>query len=431
MAQSVTEATQGGLERGTYEIVRDRLLAQGKTLGEKAESLNRKRLDLFGGAELAVLGNERIRTENNCIPRDIKGVGNNLLFGYNVFIGLKRQTRVEDVFSLHHFERTDRGFSFRQIEPDSPDFFLSHPKFVEDFHELYAYYKNARLLQLRRLDERLLAVFQIGEKLEDIRVFRWAVDDSKVVYIDNRGERDHVFPPTHDFEWTPTTRENYVSGRHPHVNILDEVFVETIAGDLTVKIENNTEDGKGIYREPVLDADQSLDDAQILYAKLGTLIVMKVLPYREHEWRHLVFNTRTKRVDRIDAIGQACVQLPEDHGIIFPGGYYLKSGETKTFDRQIEKMEFLKRIRSPNGEDVLYCFHERGSGRSILLPYNLIRKEVDNPLGCHGFSLYPDGTLVIFRGESDEPKRVHRMQVWRTPFMSDEHVKTKPPTGSF
>ncbi|HSF15399.1 MAG TPA: DNA repair ATPase [Vicinamibacteria bacterium] len=179
-----------------------------------------------------------------------------------------------------------------------------------------------------------------------------------------------------------------------------------------------------------LDGVVGLDDAQILHAKLGTLIVMKVLPYREHEWRYLVFNTRTKRVDRIDAIGQACVQLPEDHGIIFPGGYYLKSGETKTFDRQIEKMEFLKRIRSPNGEDVLYCFHERGSGRSILLPYNLIRKEVDNPLGCHGFSLYPDGTLVIFRGESDEPKRVHTMQVWRTPFLSEEHVKTKPPTGS-
>ena len=94
-------------------------------------------------------------------------------------------------------------------------------------------------------------------------------------------------------------------------------------------------------------------------------------------------------------------------------------------------MEFLRRIRSPNGEDVLYAFHEREAGRTILLPYNMIRKEVDNPLTCHGFSLFPDGTVIIFRADTDEPKRVHNMQLWRTPFMSDEHVKALPPTGSF
>ena len=53
----------------------------------------------------------------------------------------------------------------------------------------------------------------------------------------------------------------------------------------------------------------------------------------------------------------------------------------------------------------------------------MIRKEVDNPLTCHGFSLLADGTLITFRADTDEPKRVHGMQVWRTPFMSDEHVQ--------
>ena len=59
------------------------------------------------------------------------------------------------------------------------------------------------------------------------------------------------------------------------------MFVETLGGDLTIKVENNTEDGQGIYREPVLDADQSLDDAEIRYATRGTLIRLKILPDRE------------------------------------------------------------------------------------------------------------------------------------------------------
>jgi hypothetical protein len=420
------------IERGTYEIIRDRLVGHGNELSSRASGLNTKRLEIFGGTELGVLGNERIRTENNCIPRDIKEVSDLLLFGYHVFIGLKRETQVSDVLSLHRFEKTQDGFSFHPVSEDSPDNFLTAPKFVEEFQELYHYYRNTRLLQLRRLGEKLLAVFQIGEKLTDIRVFRWGLGrDGKFHYIDSRGERDHVFPPTHDFEWTPTTRDDHVAGRYPHVNVLDEVFVETVGGDLTIKVEDNTEDGKGIYRENVLDSDQSLDDAEFHYAKLGTLILLKILPYREPEWRYLVFNTRTQQVDRIDAIGQACIQLPEDHGIIFPGGYYLRSGETKSFDRQIENMEFLRMFRSPNGEDVLYAFHERGSGRSILLPYNLIRKQVDTPLNCHGFSLFPHGTLIVFRADDEEPKRVHNMQIWRTPFMSEEHVKALPPTGSF
>ncbi len=427
-----SEAGTVSIERGTYEIIRDRLLGQGKELSTRAEALNKKRLELFGGTELAVIGNERIRTANNCVPRDIKEVGPFLLFGYNVFIGLKTETAVEDVFSLHRFEETDGGFTFNAVAPDSPDYFLSDPRLLKDFRELYEYYKNSRLIQLRRLEGKILAVFQIGEKISDIRAFRWAVDvDGKITYIDNRGERDHTFPPQHDFEWTPTSREDHVAGRHPHVSILDEVFVETVGGDLTVKVEDNTESGTGVYAEPVDEPDQSLDDAEIHYAKVGTLILLKVRPYNETTWRYLVFNTRTHKVNRIDAIGQACLELPEDHGLIFPGGYYLQSGTTKTFDRNITGMEFLRTIRSPNGEDVLYVFHQRKEGRTILLPYNMIRKEVPNPLYCHGFSLFPDGKAVIFRADSDEPTRVHRMQIWRTPFMSDEHMTVAPVSDSY
>ncbi|MCV6615543.1 MAG: DNA repair ATPase, partial [Cellvibrionaceae bacterium] len=180
--------------------------------------------------------------------------------------------------------------------------FLADPSFVNDFDELYRYYKHTRLIELTIKDGKLLAGFQIGEKLDDIRVFRWSVsaDGNRVKYIDNRGERDIQLPPAYDFEWHSTSREDTVHGRHAHINILDKVFVETTGGDLTIKVENNTEDGLGVYREPVEDKTQSLDDAEVAYAAVGNLILLKILPYREQQWRYFVFNGLTEQVLRLD-----------------------------------------------------------------------------------------------------------------------------------
>jgi hypothetical protein len=175
----------------------------------------------------------------------------------------------------------------------------------------------------------------------------------------------------YDFNWIPLTREDVLAGRHPHYNVLDTLFVDTLGGTLTVKIENNTQTGQGIYAEPVLDDKQSLDDGEFGYAEVGQLILLRVKPYREEQWRYLVFNKLTQSVVRIDAIGQSCVQLPEDHGVIFPGGYYLQTGEYKTLEGEDPGLRFKRMIRSPNGEDVLYVFYEPLSGKSALYPYNL------------------------------------------------------------
>ncbi|MCF6467290.1 AAA family ATPase [Nonomuraea sp. MG754425] len=409
------------LEAGTYEVLRNRLQAQSRTLTAAAEALNEERLKVFGGAELRLLGTERIRTENNCVPRDIVSLGDVMLFGYNVFIGLKPETAVADVFAVHRFSRDGDSFRFEAGRQAT----LDDPAFRKDFAELYRYYKETRLQQLRRVEGKLLAVFRTGPA--DTRVLRWTVDNGGVPkYQDNRGERDHVFPPSHDFEWIATTRDDHVLGRHPHIAIGGEVFVETVGGDLTIKIEDNTETGAGIYSEPVTEPLQSLADADVEYARVGPLILMRIRPYKESDRRHLIFNTRTRSVVRLDGIGQACQRLPEDQGLIFPGGYYLATGVNKTFDTDVTDLEFERVVRSPNGEDVLYVFHARGDGRSLLLPYNVIRKEVANPIVCHGYSLFDDGTMVVFRATSEEPTRVHPMQVWQTPYVSDTYAAAQP-----
>ncbi|GAA4243302.1 DNA repair ATPase [Dactylosporangium darangshiense] len=421
------ETATASLDAGTYEVLRDRLAGQAAELTRRAEALNTRRTEVFGGTELRLLGTERIRTEHNCVPRDIVPVGGLMLFGYNVFIGLKPETTVDDVFSLHRFSRDGDAFRFDEPAKDDLPGLLRDPQLLRDFGEVYKYYRDTRLLQLRRLDGKLLAVFQTGPRTDDIKVLRWTVDTAgKVSYVDNRGERDHVFPPSHDFEWTPVGRERHVLGRHPHISIEDVVFVETVGGDLTVKVENNTETGEGVYREPVDEPLQSLADADVSYARIGPLVLLRIRPYKETDFRYLVFNTRTKAVVRLDGIGQGCQRLPEDQGLIFPGGYYLATGVARTFDTDVADLEFERVIRSTNGEDVLYVFHARADGRSLLLPYNVIRKAVANPLVGHGYSLFDDGTLVVFRAVSEEPTRVHTMQVWQTPYLSDTYAAAQP-----
>lgn len=415
---------------GAYEVIRKRLTGLGADLSLQVGTLNEARLEEFGRSDMNVLARARVRTQNNCIARDIVQIGEHLLFGYNVFIGLKKETRIEDVFALISVEQS--AGTVEMVAQPLEGTFLNASSFANDFEELYRYYKQTRLIELTVKNGKLLAGFQIGEKLDDLRVFRWSVspDGTEIKYIDNRGERDIQMPPAYDFEWNTTSREDFVHGKHPHVNILDTVFVETVAGDLTVKIENNTTDGLGIYRESVEDETQSLDDAQVSYALVGNMILLKIRPYREEHWRYLVYNKLTQTVLRIDQIGGSCVQLPEDHGIIFPGGYYLASGEFKSFDDDVSQYAFKRAIRSPNGEDILYVFYESQGGRVGLFPYNMIEKGLGNPIYCNGYALAEDGRLVVFSAES-EPTRIHPMQVWETPYVSEEFASRAEPSQSF
>jgi ATPase involved in DNA repair/ATPase family associated with various cellular activities (AAA) len=420
------------LEGGSYEVLRERLGAHAKALVEKAESLNTRRKKDFGGQESAVLGNERIRTEHSCMPRDVVQVGAYLLHGFNAFLGLKQDKTPRDFFTLHHFKKTDDGFDFTEAGHNEAGGFLDDRRLVKDLSELTRYYKDARLMRLVVQDEKLLAVFATGTTERDVKVFRFSLDrGGGATYLDLKGAEEVKVAPTHDFGWTRLGREHQVQGKHPHVNVLDECFLETVGGDLTIKVENNTQSGAGIYSEPVLEADQSLDDAEFSYAKLGALILLKVLPFREEQHRYLVFNTRSRQVVRADAIGTACMQLPEEQGVIFPGGFALQTGEVKVFDPNPGDLLFDRALHSPNGEDVLYVFHARWTGKYVLLGYNLVRKEVATPVHCLGWAQYSDGRIVVLRAESDEPSRVHPVQVWQTPFVSAEHHAAAPKGQGF
>ncbi|MGO2300576.1 DNA repair ATPase [Psychrobacter sp. AOP7-D1-15] len=440
-ANQANQTDQAVASGNAYELIKKRLTEQGSRLEQQTATLNNARLEEFGSTQMQVIARTRIRTEHNCVAQDMVQVGDYLLFGYNVFMGLKRASNIKDVLSLYRLnEPAGNEEEYQLEEVDLKGTFLDQDAFVQDFNELYRYYKQTRLIQITVKDSKLLLAFQIGERITDIRVFRFALDFSQgtpesaqVAYVDNRGERDIELPPAYDFDWIETTRDQMINGKYPHMNILDTIFVETVGGDLTIKIEDNTQSGQGIYSEPVNDRTQSLTDAEIAYAKVGSLILLKILPYREEDYRYFVYNTLTEAVMRLDAIGQSCVQLPEDHGIMFPGGYYLQTGEYKLFEANnvgATDLRFKRKIVSPNGEDVLFLFYDRDLGVTGLFPYNLIKKQLANPIYCNGMALAEDGRLVLFSDQS-EPSRIHPMQIWHTPYASPEYVSELPESTSF
>ena len=82
MAEEEVEKKDGPseeIEQGAYDLLKSRLEGQAVELKKKVDALNAKRSERFGGRELTVLGTERIRTENNCLPVDITSVGELLL----------------------------------------------------------------------------------------------------------------------------------------------------------------------------------------------------------------------------------------------------------------------------------------------------------------------------------------------------------------
>ncbi|MEM9942769.1 MAG: DNA repair ATPase, partial [Planctomycetota bacterium] len=398
------------LERGTYEIIQNRLKSYSEELRSRLNQLNEERRNVFGSIPTELISTQRITTSNNCIAQDMVPVGDKFIFGYNVRMGLKAITEIADVFGVYVF----RDGAMHQESLD----LLKKGSFEQDFFSLYKYYKDTRFQRFFVDGPHLYLVFQVGKTVNDTKAFKFQILDGELSYVDNRSDHEIKLPPQHDFKWVRTHRDLHRDGEHPHVSIDDRVFVETVGGDLTIKVEDNTADGSGIYAEPVDDADQTLDDAEILYSIVGNIILLKIKPFKENDYRYLVFNEKTQSARRLDSIADACVLLPEDHGLIFSNGYYLQTGVYKTFDNNISDLMFDRRIPSSNGEDYLYVFYNKTTGQNVLLSYNMIEQEVATPIICNGFSIFENGQLIYFRSDESAQKH-HAMQIWQTPFVGE------------
>ncbi len=192
---------------------------------------------------------------------------------------------------------------------------------------------------------------------------------------------------------------------------------------MIIKIEDNTDQGKGILDEPVELIDQTLDDGQYRYADLGNLLALEIKPFQE-EPRYFVFNNKLKEVQKIQSVKDTCVLLPDDQGIIFPTGYYLQTGEYNIFDNAIPNVKFQQKVSSPNGEDFLYVFYSPEEALYNLMSYNVITQEIKTPIICNGFTVLQDGQLCYFRTENEQTKH-HVIQIWQTPFLKGDYMPSQ------
>lgn len=396
------------LDAGAYEIIRKRLLTQRDELASRVGDLNQARKEVFNATSFVLKANQRITTENNCVARGIVALDNICIFGYNVHIGLRNEIKLGDVFSIYTFE--DNHFIPQPLD------LINDPNFITDYQNLYKYYRDSIFSKFRRTENYLYMIFQTSKNAEDRKAFKWLIKGDQLIYQDDRSIHEVKLPLQHEFSWTKTTLEDRRLGKFSHISILDKVFIEALHGDITFKIENNTDSGQGIYSEKVANTDQQLDDADYYYADLGNLIVIRIKPYQE-DFRAYIYNQRTKEVVNVKALNESAILLPDNQGVIFSNGYYLQNGTYKVFDNSFEGVSFLRRIASPNGEDFLYIFTQSETNTYILMSYNIIQQSVETPIICNGFTVFDDGSLIYFRTEADATRH-HQVQIWETPYMA-------------
>ncbi|PZQ87518.1 MAG: AAA family ATPase, partial [Flavobacterium johnsoniae] len=194
------------LEGGTYEIIRGRLETQKDDLSARLNKLNEARKEIFGSTETKLLANNRIITENNCIPNDIVSINDTCIFGYNVHFGLRTDIKTEDVFSIYKYEDGE----FKQQGMD----IISDTVFLDDFLNLYKYYRDTEFKKFFITGNYLHMIFQLSDRISDIKTFKWLIKDGTLIYQDNRSDSEYRLPRQHDFIWQQTTRDMQRYGKH-------------------------------------------------------------------------------------------------------------------------------------------------------------------------------------------------------------------------
>ena len=336
--------------RGRYQALRDRLAAAGRGLARPGGDAERT---AEGGVRLCRPPARRHRPAAHrrpAPPGDLAAVGPYLLLAIEPGRGAGRRRRLPTAAGGRAAGRRRPGL-------------LDDPAFVRDFGELYRYYRQTRVLRARVVEGRLLVVFRTGAGPSDVRVLGWRLGRDGTCEYEGTA-REEAAPSRADARrWAAVDRTAYVPGRHPHIALTvpdgGALTLDTAGGALTVRT------GGTVHREPVEDALQSLADAEAAYATVGPLILLRVRPYRESAERYFAVNTRTAEVERIDALGQSCLRLPDDQGVVFPGGYALATGGTRTFALGTEAAASWK--PGTFGVGAAGAFGERG-GRALRLP---------------------------------------------------------------
>ena len=365
---------------------------------------------------------ERIRTETTHPARRGQRDGQ-LLIGFEVFIGLKAETRVADVLSVFELSKTADGYNLSQQPSRGVGKYLADAEF-DKHSETPSATSRSPLLAVVRTETSLLVAVQIGGTLRDAKIFASPSTPGARQLHGCARERTTTSGRARPFEWQRPGGGPGL-GPHQHVSILSQVFVETINGDLTIKIGPTRRTVGAFYREPVEDPNQTLDAAEIAYAQAAGLILSRQALPRVGDavtWS----TTRSAHVAARRRHRRGLLELPEDHGLIFPGGYYLTQGVQLFAEDSAGSSISARSARQT----------ERTCSTCLFAPKLVIRllpstssRRVKNTR-CHGFSLLPDGHDLVFERKGSRPACTP-CNIWQTPFTTAEFAAAAPTDGSY
>ncbi|HAS8538498.1 TPA: AAA family ATPase [Vibrio vulnificus] len=428
MTMNIEQAIKDG---GSFSVIRDKLTANSTDLFNAIKALDEKRKLEFGGVDLSVAGNINLLTESISKPVDIAKVGEILLFGFDGEIGLKSHIELSDMFAAYRLDKDENG----KLEPHAlalSETILNDEAFLTEFNRNTRHNRDVRLRQLFVENGTLFIIVSTNKGGKNFAHYTFKDSGSGFKF-----EQYNVHKPSRkvgaSHEWVSTTKDDIISGVHSHISVANKVFVETIGGDLTIKTTNDTEDSKGIFSEDVAKKEQRITDAKVQYIDLGELVLLSITPLSE-EPRYYVFNVPTQQVIRCDALANSWTEFDEGHGIVFSNGYAIAGGEMKVIDSEESTSVFHGKTSSPSGEDALYAFYNSEQGNYTIYHYNLVSKQVTPPIHSKGFTSRKDGKLLVFRtSENSNAEKLHSLQVWDSPFMSQENyvklIASKPDTA--
>ncbi len=182
-----SEAADQTLRGGSYDLLRRRLRTQVEAVLDASRSIDERRVDAFGSVQLRLTGSDRIATDLACRPRDVVRIGDVLILGFNVDIELGL-AQPEQVFALYAADHIDADEpTLTPLDADDSRNFLAEPAFRAEFEKLFKFYGKARFVDLRVTANQMLAVFQVGDRLDDVRALRWTIADR----VDPDGDGNH------------------------------------------------------------------------------------------------------------------------------------------------------------------------------------------------------------------------------------------------
>lgn len=411
-------------EQNSLDVIKRRIKEKTNSLKDSIQLLNDERNAEYKSSELALLKTLNIKTELTSNIVDMVKVNDCIIFGYKIPKNSSQILLVDNILSSFKLNSIENA-SLEEIGLKQSPIYSS--KFEADVNNLLKFYTNAEILQFVKTDSNLFISFKIGQKESDLKVFYWDVVGNDLVY---KGEYSGTSLFSNisklEFSWKQLGRERFISGDCPLVNINDSIFVGNTNGFIRIKNKSTTDniEKDTILKKELKDSRQSLENASFSYHQVESLFLIKVQPYKENAY-YFIVDTITDTAIEADGLGYAGVMLPENAGIIYSNGYYLKDGGFKKYEHLDKEAYHYETVKSPNGEDYMYVFYSLKNNTYYLYNYSIVSKEIDAPIIANGYVSIDNGSLLISKtDEKNTYGKVHDIQIWKTSFYSDEYYSS-------